>query len=430
MRRVTILLGLAALLLSGCSTDSDPESAGDPPTEEPAGDESSSAVASTTTTVADGSGDRPVPAVPEVGRLVVIDDEGRAVSLAPDGSDPVVLADAAEVPFQPIWSPDSSRVAYANQSARPELVVTDADGANVRRAALDNPAFYLSWSPDGERVGALRNGTDAVALDVVDLDGSDPEAVELDQGAPYWLSWDPDGDRLAAHVGTDRLDVVGVDGEISSLGLGPGTFRVPDWTDAGLVAVGAEGGRQALVRIAPDGTVEVLAAVDGSVAFSVSPDGTEVALQSFAPEDEGAGEVIEAALPAQEPLPTNDLVVLDLETGEVTVVSLEDVLAFFWSPVGGRLLVLSEADGALRWRVWDGETLIDGPTFQPGASFAREFLAFFDQYERSMSLWAPDGSGYAFPGRIDDEDGIWLADPTSGAATKVAEGSWVAWSPT
>ena len=415
MRTWTILLGALALVAASCTADSD----------ERTGAPSSSAVS--TTTVADG----PAPSPPDVGRLVMIDGEGRVVASDPDGSDPVVLADAAEAPFQPIWSPDASRVGYATRSDRPELVVTGADGDSVRRAALQSPAFYLAWSPDGEQVSALRNGSEAVALDVVDLGASDLEAIELDQGAPYWFSWDPDGDRLAAHVGTDRLDVVGADGEISPLGVGPGAFRVPQWTAAGLVAVGAESGQQALIRIATDGEVEVLAAVGGVVGFSVNPAGTKVAIQSFEPDDGGTGEAIEASLPAQEPLPSNNLLVLDLETGDVTVVSLQEALAFFWSPVDDRLLVLDDSGGenTVRWRVWDGERLDDGPTFQLGASFARDLLPFFDQYQRSMSLWAPDGSAYAFPGRIDGEEGIWIADVTSERATRVADGSWVAWSP-
>ena len=419
MRRWTILLGALALVAASCTADSDDDTSVASP---------SSVVP---TTVADAGADGPAPSPPDVGRLVMIDGAGQVVASDPDGSDPVVLAEAAEVPFQPIWSPDASSVAYATRSDRPEVVVTGADGDSVRRAALQSPAFYLAWSPDGEQVSALRNGSEAVALDVVDLGASDLEAVELDQGAPYWFSWDPEGDRLAAHVGTDRLDVVGADGEISPLGVGPGAFRVPEWTADGLVAVGAEAGQQALIRIATDGEVEVLAAVDGVVGFSVNPAGTKVAIQSFEPDDDGTGEAIEASLPAQEPLPSNNLLVLDLETGDVTVVSLQDALAFFWSPVADRLLVLDdgEGDGAVRWRVWDGETLTDGPTFQLEASFARELLAFFDQYQRSMSLWAPDGSGYAFPGRIDGEDGIWVADVTSARATKVADGSWVAWSP-
>jgi hypothetical protein len=47
-----------------------------------------------------------------------------------------------------------------------------------------------------------------------------------------------------------------------------------------------------------------------------------------------------------------------------------------------------------------------------------------------MTLWSPDGTSFAYPGLIEDRDGIWVqrldeADP----ALVVEGGSVVAWSP-
>lgn len=428
MRRWTMVVGALFVFAAACSGDTGADS-GAPSTAPTTSVVDEVIETAPTTSVADDGIERSESLVSGPGRLVVVDDSDQVVTIDPDGSDPVVLTEPTDEPFQPTWSSDGSVVAYATRSTPSHVVLAEADGGGARRVPVDSPAFYLSWSPDDEQLAALRNGAESVALDVVDLTQADPVASEVDQGAPYWLSWDPQGDRLVAHVGTDRLDVVGVDGEIASLGLAPGAFSVPDWTEAGVLAIGVEGGQQALVRIGPGG-VDVVAAVDGVASFSANPTGAEVAIQTFDPE--GAGDVVEAALPAQQPLPPNTLLVLDLETDELTVVSLQRALAFFWSPLGDQLLVLEagEAERTVQWKLWDGETLRDGPVFEPSTGFVTEFLGFFDQYQRSMSLWAPDGSGFAFPGRVEGEDGIWLADAASLDATKVAEGSWVAWSPT
>lgn len=365
----------------------------------------------------------------EAGRLAILDEQGRVVSIRPDGTDLTELGPAREGAFQPIWSPDGAQVAYATRAGTPALVVADADGGSSRRVELDGASFYFSWSPSGDQLSSLRNDPDGIGLDVIDDPSSETPVTTVDRGAPYWTVWDPDGGRLFVHAGVDRLDIVDDAGGVTPLGVVPGDFRVPDWTEDGLLTLAVEGGRQALVRVTPDGAVDPIAAIDGLVTFAANPAGTKVAIQSL--RSEGPGGAIEAALPAQEPLPVNQLLVLDLGTGEITIASLQGVLAFWWSPEGDRLLTLhpGPGDGTLRWRVWDGTSLIDGPVFRPEASFVDEFLVFFDQYARSMTLWAPDGSRYSFPGRIGDEDGVWVADALTGEVEKVADGTWVAWSP-
>jgi hypothetical protein len=47
-----------------------------------------------------------------------------------------------------------------------------------------------------------------------------------------------------------------------------------------------------------------------------------------------------------------------------------------------------------------------------------------------MTLWAPDGRSFAFPGTIGDETGIWVQELDATEPTLVLDGgSVVAWSP-
>ena len=81
-----------------------------------------------------------------------------------------------------------------------------------------------------------------------------------------------------------------------------------------------------------------------------------------------------------------------------------------------------------RWSVWTTDGLESVVEFDPEPSFINEFVPFFDQYAQSVSLWAPDGSAFAFPGTIDGESGIWV-QPTDGDATRIGDGTWVSWAP-
>ena len=109
----------------------------------------------------------------------------------------------------------------------------------------------------------------------------------------------------------------------------------------------------------------------------------------------------------------------------------ESVVAFWWSPDGRSLLVLEVAEEGfpmLAWSVWEDGSMTGPTEFEPDPTFVRDLLPFFDQYAQSMSLWAPDGTAFAFPGRIGDEAGIWV-HPVDGTPELIEEGTWVAWSP-
>jgi len=158
----------------------------------------------------------------------------RSAGGAPDLSDPeeVWLLDAATSAtakladgFDPAWSPDGQRLAYATngqrdrQGARENAVhVVGADGQGDRPvlAVADVPADFLpayglpfkpgtvrlrapSWSPDGTRLVASADGHTSMALTFAErAPGRDlrPWALAYEGGVGQ-ARWSPDGQRLA-----------------------------------------------------------------------------------------------------------------------------------------------------------------------------------------------------------------------------------------
>ncbi len=407
MRRST-WLAIPALLLvaAACTSTSDPA---------PTTTSARTSTTSTTTTL---------PPL-DVDRLVVVDDDNLVVTMDRDGGNSVVLSDERDVPFQPVWSPDAASVAYSSRAGQPEFVVVGAMGGDAMRIEMEAPPFYFYWSPTGEEVGSLRNSVTGGLVHERFQIGAQLSVVEVDEGAPYYFSWSPDGDGTVAHVGVDRLDFVATSGETEALEVAPGAFQAPQWTAGGVVAavLGEDG--QRIVRIG-DGGVETLVTVDGSVIFGVSASERYLAVQSFNPDSNS----VSAAL-IQDPLPPNRLQVIDLATGQPATVTDRPAIGFFWSPARDRLLII-EAEGEigdLVLSVWEDGVVSEGPTFRVSPPWFAEFLPFYDQYAQSMSLWAPDGSAYAFVGTYEGEAGVFVVDIAGGTVERVSGGSWVAWSP-
>ena len=365
-----------------------------------------------------------------VDRLVFLDEDGRVVTAAPDGSDPQVLSVEDDVAFQPIWSPDGTKVAYASV-VDGGITVADVESTDRAHVATEIGPFYLHWSPDGGRIAALRNTESGIALEMVTVDADELTTTIVDSGSPYYFSWSPDSDELVVHAGTDRFDLLDTSGNATPMDVAPGLFLAPHWTDQGIVTSRTGSGVSELVLVSGDGGVQIIAEHPGAVTFAADPSGRRIAVQPVGGAEQGG--IIDTSLRTGpvvgDPLAHERLQVVDLESGDVATVADEPVVAFFWSPDGGRLLVLDiEPEGRLMWSVWTDGELIEGPTFVPDNSWVQAFLPFYDQYARSMTLWAPDGSAFAFPGERDGEAGIWIHDIGSGETTKVADGTWVAWS--
>ena len=421
-RPVAFVAALLLVVVAACTSEPErrdlPDVDIDAPTDAPTDAPSESPAATVPSDVA-GLG----------GRLAVLDAAGNLVTVNPDGSNEVVLAEIepgrSEV-RQPSWSPDGRRVAWVQvevtEAGALSAVIASAggDGAEPSEARTAVVPFYLAWDPTSSRIAYLGTPSESdIELGVMEVAGRS-SGTPLDAGQPFYLSWAPAGDQLLVHVGEDRLERLGLDGSLTTVADRPGTFTAPVWTADGRTFVYASagaGGQRLVVHDVEAEAERPLVRFDGLLSFVVSPDGDRIAFQVI---QEGG------VLP---------LSVIDVRTRDTVEITDAPTAAYFWSPDGERLLYLDPDPATeqfwFRWGVWDGTSTFVTPRFVPSQLIARDYLQFFEQYAQSMNLWSPDGSTFAYPGMNEaGEEGIWIQSARPDRApVLVADGTFVAWSP-
>lgn len=358
------------------------------------------------------------------GRLVVLDGAGNVLTVDPDGSNRIPITDDAGPSvryFQPIWSPVSSTIAWGEARSSRFGVGFSDDGGGRETVRMGGFPFYLSWAPEGDRIGVLYGGLQGV-LDFAVIDIVELSSTVLDSGSPYYFSWNPNGSEAVAHVGGDRLSVIDEGGEITSLGETRPNYLAPQWTSEGILHVSSQG----LTVQKPGGRPLALVTVEGFVSFVANKSGSRVAVQVLL--QEPAGLAVGLSVVAE---PTRNVVsVLDVATGELEVASDRASLGSFWSPDGERLLMLllGDTEGKVDVAVWEsGETRVLMSLRLP-VSLVLEALRFFDQYSQSWQMWAPDSSAFAIPGERQGESGIWVVSLGDSPPALVSDGEWAAWS--
>jgi TolB protein len=370
-------------------------------------------------------------------RLLVQGVDGNLFTIRPDGSDRVPLTNHATSLLQytqPTWSPTGQKVAWSELDNRTgelksALVVSHFNG--LMREHIDTPfaPFYLHWSPDGAHLAYLSNWLDinqtspTIALRLVDFEATGEKINTLVEGQPLYLTWSPASDRLLIHIDNDRLEFWDVEGDGTALAPTFAAFPAPQWSSDGnqlLYALG-EPGVQQLVLADPEGNLtQEITDFSETISFSMSPTGDAVAY-AITPPNVGT-----AAF--------GPLYVVDLASARTRELTSKPVMAFFWSPDGSKLayLVTDESENILRlrWQVWDGDESKPYAAMVPSRTFLQAYLIFFDQYARSMTIWSPDSSAFAYAA-LDPVAGnnIWVQRLEEDEPQKVGRGVFVAWSP-
>ena len=377
--------------------------------------------------IGDPTGLEPLP-----GRLLVLGEDGAIFVVRPDGSDRRDLAAGSEdiVRTQPTWSPDGTRAAWT-ESARGVtfLVTATADGAEETRSEIPFPALYLAWDPTGSRLALSGNDDDGSLKLTVSVPGGVLEVV--DEGAPMWIDWNSSGSELLVHV-EDRFEAISMEGGSRRPIAVDGDFRVGIHAGDGLVFTTGNDVGEMLVFGDPDGSVRTeLLRVGNPTAFVADTSGRRLAVMSIpSASTQALAEAESGSIPVLSP---NRLVVVDLESVQFWEVARARAVAWFFSPAGDHLLYATqvEVDGAtrLQWHTWDGLESTSYRTFLPTGVFGRDYLAYFDQYARSHSFWAPDGSAFVYAGGTDlTNRGIWVQPVSDAPPVRVALGEVATWS--
>ena len=386
------------------------------------------------------------------GNIAVIDQRGGAPRSLTSGAGPHGGNTVYYV--APTWSPDAKRIAFAQitlsgNSSLVDASVMAADASGERMEQLLSGTrvqpFYLFWSPDSRTISLLSQvqGEDALELGIA-LTGSARSYRGVDRGAPYYWDWLKDSQGIVVHTNIGRT---GERAErLSLLRVAVGTPRADLPVETGLFqapAVSPDGRSFAYVTTETDGFVlharslessaeRVLARDLGGAFFSFSPDGKRIAY---------------LAARISQPVPLGKLTIVDVK-GSIAAQTIEQqpVLGFFWSPDGRNLAYLvpaAEGDpdplflgepGHLSLQLM-GCNAATGKTWpiarfplSPGMLSA---LPFFDQYQRSSSIWSPDSRNIVFTAlSADGRPGVYVV-PAEGSIKPrfLTSGDFAYWSP-
>jgi Tol biopolymer transport system component len=361
----------------------------------------------------------PSPSVATADRLVVLGDDGNLRSMAPDGTNVVPLTTDAGPDVQidqPVASPDGGALAWVEiRSGVPSVVIASRSGQRLQTVPMGIVPFFMQWDPTSTNIAYLGNAPQGLGMGVIRDARTAPDDVAIGGGSPFYLSWSPDGRELLVHVGASQLGVADMNQKLRRIHDRPGRFQAPIWLADGRTIYDRVRGSEEQLVVADGAARDVLETFTGSIAFEASPDGSRIAYR------------IDGSRAR------DGVYVQPVDGGNQTLVTHVAAPAFFWSPTGDHLLLLtvtgSGSSRIARWSVWSSDHVATSGPYQPSQTFGSEYLPFFDQYAQAFTPWSPDGSAFAFAGVIDGTAGVYVQSADGTAPTRVSDGAFVLWSP-
>lgn len=353
-------------------------------------------------------------------RIAYIGPDRNIYSLDPDSMHSTqVTSDAGSSPTRavsygyPTWS-SSGDLAFikfaANPGGRPMAsIVTHRSGMplHVEDDLEGVSPFYLYYSPSGRYLSVLGT-TLSGPLGLLLLPNEGPPRI-VATGQPFYWAWLPGDEEIVMHTGgatvRDSLYLHSVASQDSiRFPASPGPFQAPAVSPRGeyvALALRDEGSSSSLVISNRDSTIyESFPQIEGVQAFDWSPTEDLLAVVD-GQQMTAAGNVGELRLVDMR-VPTRPV---------VRATGIEDAGIFFWSPDGSRIAIFRPrlAEGPqgrfllLSVGFYDVEegTLRDVVSIVPGRDFLSQVVPFYDQYQRSATIWFPDSTRIVVSSRID-----------------------------
>lgn len=358
------------------------------------------------------------PPLHSINRIAVVGSDAQIRSFLADGSDEVPISSGEGLYTWPTWSPDGGMVAYSgivrNDDEDPVVTLFGYSWEEGETTTIyqgepgyagllaDGVVHYPLWSPDSSKLAFVavteRHG---LALFIEEFNADGGPSFVLDSG-PLWMSWSTDSAKLAIHRSVDHF-LVTFDGSLAmqKVRLESDAYRVPAWRpDFSEITISSAVGRVGhglySAPVTDSGLVlpQPVLDVGPASAFLWSPDGSHLAV---------ADDVRPIRYGNTPILVYRQFRLLDSATFSEKALVNENILAYFWSPDGKKLAIVTIAgtSGELRWTLLDVES---GSTerladFTPSRDQLTMFQ-FFDQYAYSHLLWSPDSRYLVFSGRL------------------------------
>ena len=396
------------------------------------------------------------------GKLYTVDAEGNAPPVPLVAVSNVFRPTTLEFSL-PLWSPDGNQVAFVVRSQAEGEGVHDTiyvarEGRDKIVSLFDSTqsrTIYLQWVP-GQQIISFLSASGGAGDLVLSTVRTDTAAVTpIVRGNPLYYHWGPGGSRLAVHADGPAVGTEAASGQIAvgerrggkmqfqEIDPLPTFFRAPAFSPDGTMFAAATvgpGGNNTLALVSSSGKyLRSLAALSGFASFGWSAGGNYVAVleQSNA----GSSGISSGTLRVVKARVSGLQVALHEADGEALS---KNAVAFFWSPAQDRLAYLEpvlvrgsgEQKGkvGLKLSVWtphDGIITEVGP-FPPAPLFVSRVLPYFDQYDRSASIWDPAGNRLVVNALTEDgSPGIYVVDLTHTPARVqiIAAGSVPFWKP-